>query len=114
MSTAKGVAPGFLLLPAREYGWELKRKMEFRIPLEGSISDILNKGILPPTNVKIGGDDHFSIFEDKLLLLWELVRVMFAESRYPQLEDDEALNVVALEFTDDEVIVHGEVIKSVG
>jgi hypothetical protein len=108
-----GVAPGFILLPAREYEWELKKKVEMRLPLKGTIEEILNKDTLPD-GVRIAGDNEFSFFEDNLLLLWEIVRVMFAGARYPQLDDDECLNVVALQFTDDEVILFGEVIKSVG
>jgi hypothetical protein len=109
----KGVAPGFLLLPAREYEWELQRKIELRLPLKGSISEILNKDRIP-SNAIIGGDDEFNIFEDNTVLLWELVRLMFAGTRYPWLEDDECLNVVALEFTETEVVLYGEIIKSLG
>jgi len=112
MPKAVGVAPGFLLLPAREYAWELQKKVEFRLPLSGTINEIISREKLPQ-GVQIGGDNEFSIFEDNLLLLWELVRVMFASARYPELEDDECLNVVALEFTDEEAIIYGEVIKSI-
>ncbi len=112
MPRTKGVAPGFLLLPAREYDWELKKKIEMRLPLKGTIESILKKDDMPG-GVQIAGDNEFSIFEDNLLLLWEVVRVMFAGTRYPQLEDDECLNVVALEFTDTEVIIYGEVIQSI-
>ena len=112
MPRTVGVAPGFLLLPAREYEWELKKKVEFTLPLQGTIAEILKKDNLP-LGVQIAGDNEFSIFEDNLLLLWELVRVMFAGSRYPQLADDECLNVVALSFTDDSVTVYGEIIQSI-
>jgi hypothetical protein len=111
MPRTVGVAPGFLLLPAREYAWELKKKVEIRLPLKGTISGILNKGGTYD-RVKIAGEDDFSIFEDGVLLLWEAVRVMFAEARYPGLADDECLNVVALEFDGDEVILFGEIIQS--
>lgn len=110
---AIGVAPGFLLLPARQYEWELQRKIELSLPLRGKISDILSHDTIP-TNVSFAGDDEYNIFEDNLLLLWEIVRVMFAGHRYPWLEDDESLNVVALEFTETDVKIFGEVIKSVG
>jgi hypothetical protein len=113
MSKTVGVAPGFLLLPAREYEWELKKKVEFRLPLKGSIESTIGKNALMG-GIKIAGEDEFSIFEDNVLLLWEIVRVMFAGARYPELESDECLNVVALEFEGDEVIIYGEVIKSVG
>lgn len=113
MPKAVGVAPGFLLLPAREYEWELQKRVEMRLPLKGTIEEIMKKDIMPD-GVKIEGANDYSIFEDNVLLLWELVRVMFAGASYPQLEDDQCLNVVALEFTDDEVIIFGEVIKSIG
>ena len=107
MSKTVGVAPGFLLLPAREYEWELKNKIELRLPLKGTADDTM------PESIKIAGDNEYSIFEDNVLLLWELVRVMFAGAKYPKLEDDECLNVVALEFTEDEVILYGEIIQSI-
>ena len=112
MPKTVGVAPGFLLLPAREYSWELQKRIELRLPLKGTIDEILAKDSMPE-GVQIAGDNDYSIFEDNVLLLWELVRVMFAGSRYPQLEDDECLNVVALEFTDAEVVLYGEVIRSI-
>ena len=113
MANTVGVAPGFLLLPAREYEWELLKKIELRLPLKGSISEVLKKDLMM-ADMQIAGEDEFSIFENNLLLLWEVVRVMFAGSRYPALEDNECLNVVALEFTDDEVVIYGEVIRSLG
>lgn len=112
MGSVKGVAPGFLLLPAREYEWLLQRKVQIRAPLKGKIRDLLGEKALA-AGVKIAGEDDFSVFEDDLLLLWELVRVLFAQSQYPALNDDECLNVVALEFEGDEVVIHGEVIKNV-
>ena len=42
MSKATGVAPGFLLLPAREYEWQLEKKIQIRVPLKGSIQELLN------------------------------------------------------------------------
>jgi hypothetical protein len=113
MSKATGVAPGFLLRPAREYEWQLEKKIQIRVPLKGSIQELLNDTDLP-TGMKIVGDDEFSIFEDNLLLLWEVIRVLFAQGKYPSLEDNQSLNIVALEFEDDEAVLHGEVIKSIG
>jgi hypothetical protein len=112
MSRAVGVAPGFLLLPAREYEWELVRRIKICVPLKGKISDYLDESKLS-SKVKIAGDDDFSIFEDNLLLLWEVIRVLFAQAQYPALEDGECLNVVALEFTETDVTLCGEVIRSV-
>lgn len=113
MSKATGVAPGFLLLPAREYEWQLEKKIQIRIPVKGSIQELLS-GTDLPTGMRIAGDDEFSVFEDGLLLLWEIIRVLFSQGKYPSLEDDQSLNIVALEFEGDEVVLHGEVIKSVG
>lgn len=113
MSKAVGVAPGFLLLPAREYEWELQQKIELRLPLKGTVGEIMKKAGTPDAPAVAGANDY-SIFEDNVLLLWELVRVMFAGSKYPKLEDDQCLNVVALEFVDDEIVLYGEVIRSIG
>lgn len=108
----RGVAPGFLLLPAREYKWELKNRAEIRIPIEGKISALLEPGALEE-GVKIEGDDTFVIFDEGLFSLWETVRVLFATSLYPNLLEDECLNVVALERDGEELVIHGEIIKSV-
>ncbi len=112
MSSIKGVAPGFLLLPAREYEWKLKEKIEIRVPRKGKIDELLSEEDVA-SGVKISGQNDFSIFEDNLLLLWEIVRILFAHSRYPSLAEDEAVNIVALEFQGDEVVLFGEVIESV-
>jgi hypothetical protein len=40
--------------------------------------------------------------------------VLFARAEYPNLADDECFNIVALERDGDELILYGEVIKSVG
>lgn len=108
----KGVAPGFLLLPAREYAWELDRKVEIRVPRTGSVSSLLSKTPLA-VEASFPGEDGFSIYEDNLLLLWEIVRVMFAASQYPKLEDNQCLNVVALEILETELVLYGEIIRSV-
>jgi len=111
MGTVKGIS-GVVLLPARDYEWELKGRQTLQVPIRGKISDLLKKHELA-SGVKIAGDDDFSIFEDNVFLLWELVRVLFAHVRYPSLEEDECFNVLALEITEDSVLVHGEVIKAV-
>ncbi len=109
----KGVAPGFILLPAREYKWELKNRIEIRMPIKGKISDLLGSEALA-AGMKIAGDDEFAIFDDNIFFLWEIVRVLFAKSQYPSLFENECLNVVALERDGDELVIHGEVIQSVG
>ncbi len=110
--TVMGVAPGFILLPAREYKWQLKNRIEIRIPIEGKISDFLDSETLA-AGVKIAGDDEFAVFDDNVFFLWEIVRVLFAKSEYPSLLENECLNVVALERDGEELVIHGEVIQSV-
>jgi hypothetical protein len=107
----RGVAPGFLLLPAREYRWELKNRVEIRVPLKGSINELLGSKTLVD-GVKIAGDDEFAVIEEDLLYLWEIIRVLFAKAEYPELRDNECLNVVTLERHDDELILYGEIITS--
>lgn len=108
----KGVAPGFLLLPAREYDWELVAKVEIELPNQGSISDLLSE-LESQKGLQFPGEDDFCLFEDNVLLLWEVVRVMFVSKNYPDLEDDQCLNVVALEVKEDKIMVYGEIIRSV-
>lgn len=107
----KGVAPGFLLLPAREYEWVLDRKVELRIPNKGKISQLL-KSTEFAAGVSFPGEDDFSLFEDNVLLLWQIVQVLFADIQYPQLKDNQCLNVVALEFDGDDIVLYGEIITS--
>ena len=108
-NTVKGVAPGFILTPAREYEWELRNRISIKIPNEGNISDLLHKEELA-NGVRIAGEDEFCILSDNTLLLWEIIRVLFAKSEYPNLKEDECFNVLALKFEDGEVILHGEVL----
>lgn len=112
MPTVKGVAPGFLLLPAREYDWELVTKVEIRVPNEGSIRDLVAHSKVSD-DVNFPGADNFTVLGDNLLLLWELTRVLFASTKYPDLKDNECLNVVALEIAGPEIVLYGEVIRSV-
>jgi hypothetical protein len=112
MSTARGIS-GLVLLPAKEYEWELKGRHTIEVPNTGKITEFLSKNELE-SGTSIPGDDEFTIFDDGLFQLWELVRVLFADAQYPALEEGECFNVVALETTEDKIIVHGEIIKSIG
>ncbi len=109
----KGVAPGFLLMPAREYEWERGERIEIRVPLEGKLSDFVEPGALA-AGVRIAGEDEFKIFGGaNIYLLWEITRVLFAKAEYPSLKDNECFNVVALEKDGDELIIYGEIITNV-
>ena len=111
MNVRTGI-PGMILLPAREYKWELVRRVSLKVPNQGKISDLLSKQELA-SGVQIPGDDEFVIFEDGLFLVWEAVRVLFADVQYPALEEDECFNVVGFELQDDDIIlIHGEILKS--
>jgi hypothetical protein len=108
----KGVAPGFLLLPAREYEWELVRKLEISIPNKGQLSTLV-KANSANEQLKFAGEDSFTVFDDGVLSLWEVIRVMFANVRYPDLKDDECFNVFGVEINENDIVLHGEVIRNV-
>lgn len=112
MSTARGIS-GLVLLPAKEYAWELKGRHTIEVPNSGKITEFLRDRELE-AGTSIPGDDEFNIFSDDVFQLWELVRVLFANSQYPALEEGEYFNVVALEKDGDVIKIHGEIIKSVG
>jgi len=112
MNQVVGVAPGLILLPAREYVWELKKRLEIKIPNEGFISEYLQQGELAP-GVKILGEDEFLVFEDNLLSLWEIPRILFARKLYPQLEANQAFNVTTLALNGTDITIYGEIIESV-
>lgn len=109
----KGIAPGFLLLPAREYSWELVNKVEIRIPNEGTLSALVEQSKLS-TDVKFPGDDSYLLFDesDTFFSLWEVVRALFAAAKYPELQDNECLNVVGLAVEGENVVLYGEIIRS--
>jgi len=112
----KGVAPGFLLIPAREYSWELVNRVQIRVPNEGSIKALVGEKDFA-AGVSFPGDDEFCLFDDNALLLWEAVRVLFAGAQYPQLEDDQCLNIVAIDLPTaetGELVLHGEIVRHVG
>jgi hypothetical protein len=112
MNQVVGVSPGLILLPAREYVWELKKRVEIKIPNEGLISEHLQPEELAK-GVKIVGDDAFLVFDDNMLSLWEIPRILFAYKLYPQLEANQAFNVTTLEVGDNDITIYGEVIESV-
>jgi hypothetical protein len=112
MNQVVGISPGLILLPAREYVWELKKRVEIKIPNKGLISDHLQPDELSK-GVKIVGDDEFLVFDDNLLSLWEIPRILFAHKLYPQLETNQAFNVTTLDVSDSEITIYGEVIESV-
>lgn len=107
----RGVAPGFMLTSAQNYNWELKNRIEIRIPLRGSIADLLGPAAAEADGHP-DGDDAFSIFEDDVFQMWEVVRVLFACGKYPQLQTDELLNVVAMEIAGSELVLYGQIIRS--
>jgi hypothetical protein len=111
MTEVTGVAPGFLLLPAREYKWKLKKKIEIRIPIRGKISELLDENA--QENLKIHLEDDFDLKDAGIFYLWQVTGVLFASSQYPQLADNEVLNVVAIETTGEELVLYGEIIQSV-
>lgn len=111
MSTARGIS-GLVLLPAKEYEWELKGRHVIEVPNTGKISQFLSENELA-AGTSIPGDDDFVIFDDGLFQLWELVRVLFASTQYPALEEGEYFNVVSLERDENIIRIHGEIIKSV-
>ena len=111
----KGIAPGFLLIPAREYSWELVNRVQIRIPNEGSIKELIGPKDFA-AGVSFPGDADFCLFDDNALLLWEVVRVLFAGAQYPQLNDDQCLNIVAMDLprtATDELVLHGEIVRHV-
>ncbi len=112
MNQVVGISPGLILLPAREYVWELKKRVEIKIPNEGLISEHLQPEELAE-GVKIVGDDAFIVFDDNMLSLWEIPRILFAHKLYPQLEAKQAFNVTTLAVSDGEITIYGEVIESV-
>jgi len=112
MVSVKGVAPGLMLLPAREYEWELINRVEIRIPVEGLISEHI-KPEESAKGIKIGGEDAFLLYDEEYFYFWDIVRVLFATQKYPQLADDQCFNVLALRKDGQEVVLFGEIVKIV-
>ncbi len=117
MSTVKGVS-GLVLLPAKDYEWELKGKHTLAVPVTGKISDLVSAHDLAVGH-GVPGDDEFTVMDGDFFSLWELVRVLFATAQYPALEGNECFNVVALEQIvnakgENIILVHGEIISSLG
>jgi len=111
--TVVGLPAGLLLIPAREhYNWERLNKIQIRVPNKGQVSELITPEERTQ-GLEIPGPDEFTLLEDQVFLLWEVVRVLFASNQYPNLEDDQCLSVTALEVDGDDIIVHGEIIRSV-
>jgi len=112
MSRVVGMAPGLLLLPAQELVWELKNKLEIRIPNEGFVSQLLESTKLED-GVTIPGDDSFLISEPGFVYLWQIVRILFAKNLYPKLENNQVFHITTLQIEDNELVLHGEVIEHI-
>lgn len=110
VKTIKGT-PGFLLIPAREHEWTVdNERVQISVPKEGLISGLLDKESLAE-GLKIPGDDEFSIRDAGVFYMYELPRVLFALGTYPQLEDNQAFNVYAIEEVEENIIIHGAIIR---
>jgi len=103
--------PSFLLIPAREHEWTVdNERVQISVPKEGLISELLAKEALVE-DIKIPGDDEFSIRDAGVFYMYELPRVLFALGKYPQLEDNQAFNVYAIEEVEENIIIHGAIIR---
>jgi len=112
LKAEKGV-PGFLLIPAREHEWVVEQDdIEIVLPKEGLISALLDKEALA-SGLKIPGSDAFSLFTDDAAFLYNVPRVLFALSKYPQLEDNQAFCVYGIDFEGDEIALYGAIIRFV-
>lgn len=112
MNRVVGMAPGLLLLPAQKCTWELKDKLEIRIPNEGSIDEVLGATKLEQ-GVKIPGEDSFLISEPGFVYLWQIVRVLFAKNLYPKLKNNQVFHITTLQVEEEELVLYGEVIENI-
>jgi len=92
-----GIAPGFLLVPAREHRWEVKRNVEISVPK-------------PPSD-RLGEDGPFFITEEGVSSLWMVVPFLFGNNKYPELADDECFNLTALEEDEEKIVLYGQILK---
>ena len=103
--------PGFVLVPARNHEWEVVTdNVVIPLPKAGVISELMKSDFLAGS-ARIPGEDEFYVFEDLILYAYQIPRVLFALGKYPQMEDNQAFNVYAVDFSQDTVLIHGALIE---
>jgi hypothetical protein len=84
----QGVAPGLLLVPAREHKWEVQAEVKITLP-----------------------KPEESLLENGFCELWKIVPALFVAHKYPDLADDQCLNITALEEGENGITLYGQLLK---
>jgi hypothetical protein len=91
----KGV-PGALLLPSREFKFKVFHGNHvITIPRRGHFKDL-------DATFFSEKDGEFHFLENDVLYLPSLSKVLFACSKYPDLEDNQAFVIIGIKFIDDD------------
>ena len=114
MSTVRGAVPGLVLLPAQDLLWEkITEPVTIVLPTRGKISELPAMQNITD-GVKIPGEDEFCLMEEGVFRFIEMVRVLFAVGKYPNLKGNECFIVFGVEDDGpDSVIIHGQVVRVV-
>jgi hypothetical protein len=99
--------PTMVLLPARNYHFKvLKQEHKITLPRTGKYMDIA-----PEVFKEEDGDFMLYDEESKVMYLPAITKVLFAVSKYPELENNQLFAPIALIFNDNEVDIIGQVVE---
>jgi hypothetical protein len=103
--------PTMMWLPARNYTFKVfEQDHSITIPRKGKYVDFDDK-LFTEEDGEFNIMDHISEETGHVLFVPSLSKVLFATSKYPNLEDDQAFIPIAIVIRNDEVEIIGNVIQ---
>lgn len=101
--------PSMVLMPSRNYAFKLSKEVYvITIPRKGTYHDL-------EPNLFSEEDGEFELYNDKkgIMYLPAISKVLFANKKYPELEDHQLFAPLSLVFKKDEVEISGYVVDMI-
>lgn len=100
--------PSIGFLPVRQYTFKVSTdSYKLTLPNKGTFKE------LDPEFFKDIQDESFEIFQDNVLQLSMLTKVLFAAKQYPELQASQVFCPISIELAGDVVNVFGQVVEFV-
>jgi len=104
MGTRVTGLPSALLLASREYKFKLLEDVKLIIPKSGKYCDLA-------PDVFTEDDGEFHIFHNGVLFVPAITKVLLGTKKYPALEDNQALALLAIQEQEDTVVIFGSIVE---
>jgi len=101
--------PGLVFLPARDYKFKVDKQTHvIKLPIEGDFRYLADKTLFP-------GEGKYKLAKEvdgkMVVSLSILIKALFADSKYPDLADNECFVPLAMVISDSDVTIAGKVIE---